>query len=292
MTRPSRFVFAGGVGVVTGAASGIGEQLAYQLAARGSQLALVDRHADRLAAVARRCTEIAPGVRVTRHVCDLAETGALPGLGEAILTEHHRVNLLINNAGVALGGRFADLSLAEFDWLMRINLQAPVHLTHALLPALTAAPGAHIVNLSSIFGVVAVPGQTAYCTSKAGLRGFSESLRTELAPSGVGVTTVHPGGIRTGIARSAPWAASLGPDVGGEAAAAFDRMLTYPADRAATEILAAVERRRRRLLIAASAKVPDLLARAMPVGHTRLIDLVAAGRARLATDDSGGVRSR
>jgi short-subunit dehydrogenase len=164
--------------------------------------------------------------------------------------------------------------------VLRVNLTAPVHLTHHLLPTLLATPGSHVVNVSSLFGLIAPVGQSAYAASKFGLRGFSQVLQAELVRRGVGVTTVHPGGIATRIAETA----AVGHGVGAEEAAAgkarMARLLTYPAERAAVEILEAVERRRVRLLIGRSAVVPDLLARLLPVGHTRALGWLGRRRRR------------
>ncbi len=198
-----RYAFEGGTAVVTGAASGIGAALAAGLAARGSNLVLLDRDADGLAAVAAAARAMPTGVRVAEHVADLADPAAAVAAGEAIAAAHPETTLLINNAGVALAGRFDQVDAAQFDAVIAVNFQAVVTMTRALLPVLTAHPGAHLVGLSSIFGIVAPPGQTAYCASKFAVRGFLESLRGELAPMGVGVTCVHPGGVRTNIARNA-----------------------------------------------------------------------------------------
>lgn len=263
--------FAGGTAVVTGAASGMGEQLALQLAARGSAVVLVDRDADRLAGVVAAIGVAHPEATVAAHVADLAETERLADLAGRILADHPRVTLLVNNAGVALAGRFDQITLDDFDWVMRINLTAPVTLTHHLLPALLASPGSHVVNTSSLYGLISPAGQSAYATSKFALRGFSQTLGAELRDRGVGVTTVHPGGVRTRIAETARVAAAVSPEEVQAGQALMARLLTYPADRAAAEILRAVEHRRARLLIASSAKVLDLLARLLPVGHATLL---------------------
>ena len=258
-----RFDFTAGTAIVTGAAGGIGEQLAYALARRGSALALVDRDAERLETVAKAVREYS-GRPVATYVADLADDDATHALGARLAAEHPDTTLLVNNAGVALGGTFDQVSEEEFDWLLAINLRAVITLTRALLPTLRANPGAHLVNLSSLFGLIAPAGQVAYATSKFAVRGFTEALRAELAGQ-VGVTVVHPGGIRTGIARNARVAAALAAlEPAGRPS--FDKLLTYPPERAAAEILAAVEHRRPRLLIALSARIPDLLARLAP-GH-------------------------
>ncbi|MFB9694287.1 SDR family NAD(P)-dependent oxidoreductase [Amorphoplanes digitatis] len=276
----SPYRFAGRTAVVTGAASGIGEHVAHGLAARGSDLVLVDRDALRLDAVAERIRAAHPGAAVETLVADLADRAAVIRTAEGIRERHPAIGLLVNNAGVALGGRFDQVSLAEFEWVMAINFTAPMLLIHHLLPALSAEPGGHLVNVSSLFGLIAPPGQSAYSSSKFALRGLSEVLRGELLESGVGVTTVHPGGIRTRIAQSARIGEGVPPDQVDEQQRAFDALLTYPPEKAAEEILDGVERRRGRVLIAASAKLPDLLARLMPVGHMRLIGMLTAAAGR------------
>jgi len=266
MATSAPFRFPGSTAVLTGAASGIGEQLARALAGRGTHLVLLDRDAEGLAAVAAAIRAGHPGLAVSTVPVDLSDLGALPGVVEGILAEHPRIDLLVNNAGVGLGGRFEQVSAEEFDWLMDVNLRAPVVLTRLLLPALLRAPGGHLVNLSSLFGLIAPPGQVAYATSKFALRGFSEALRHELAGR-VGVTVVHPGGIRTGIARSSRTAAAVPEEEARAGLAAFEGLLSYPPERAAAEILGAVERRRGRLLIAPSAVLPDVLARLFPASY-------------------------
>ncbi|HEX6858582.1 MAG TPA: SDR family NAD(P)-dependent oxidoreductase [Caulobacteraceae bacterium] len=256
------FIVKGGVAVVTGAASGIGAALAAQLAAKGCDLALADRNGEPLKLVAAEARGY--GVKVTEHVLDVADKKQLAAFVKAVLAEHGRVTLLINNAGVALMGRFDQLQLEEFEWLMDINFWGPVRLTHAFLPTLLAQPAAHIVNVSSIFGIVSPPGQTAYVASKFGVRGFSESLRHELDGTGVGLTVVHPGGVRTGISSSARIAGAVDPELGKEATAAFNKMLRTSPQKAAEVILRAVERRQPRVLIGPDASGAETVQRLAP----------------------------
>jgi len=262
MQRYNHYDFAAGRAIVTGAAGGIGEQLAYALARRGSSLALVDRDADRLERVARQVRE-RTGQTVATYVVDLSDDEATHALGKSLAAEHPDTTLLINNAGVALGGTFEQVSEEEFDWLMAINYRAVITLTRALLPTLRAHPGSHLVNISSLFGLIAPAGQVAYSTSKFAVRGFTEGLRAELAGE-VGVTVVHPGGIRTGIAQNARLAESIAGPSAEQERKTFSKLLTYPPEKAAAEIVAAVEHRRPRLLIAFSARIPDILARLTP----------------------------
>lgn len=281
MSRLPAFVFPGATALVTGAASGMGAQLARQLADRGTALVLLDRDAVRLADVVAALGAAHPELGVESHVVDLAVTADIAPLVARIVAGHPRLDLLVNNAGVALAGRFDQVTLEEFDWVLRTNLTAPVTLTHHLLPTLLATPGSHVVNVSSLYGLISPAGQSAYSASKFGIRGFSQALQAELADRGVGVTTVHPGGIRTRIAETARVAAAVDPQDAARGKAVMAKLLTYPADRAASDILAAVEHRRARLLIAASAKVPDVLARLLPVGHAQAISwLMHRGRRR------------
>jgi short-subunit dehydrogenase len=271
MTRLPEYRFAGRTAVLTGAASGIGEHVAYGLAHRGSDLVLVDVDQERLETVGRRITTAHPGLTVRTLVADLSDRSAVEAVAARVLSEHPAIGLLVNNAGIALGGRFDQVSIDQFEQVMNVNFRAPMLLTHALLPALTATPGGHLVNVSSLFGLIAPPGQSAYCASKFALRGLSESLRGELVDNGVGVTTVHPGGIKTRIAESALVGAHVPEEEIEPHRKLFAALLSYPPQKAAAQILRAVAKRKARLLIATSAKAPDLLARLLPVGHARIV---------------------
>ena len=265
------YAFAGGLAVVTGAASGIGAALAAALAERGSNLVLVDRDADRLARVAGGIRAAHPVLTVDTAVVDLADDAATDRFAEALAAEHPGTTLLVNNAGVALGGRFDQVTLDEFDWVMAVNFRSVVRLTHAMLPVLTAQPGAHLVNVSSIFGIFAPAGQVAYSASKFAVRGFSEALRHELAENGVGVTVVHPGGIRTRIAESARTGSGVSIEEYEKGRRQFARLLSMPPEIAAARIVTAIEKRRPRLLIGWSATVPDVLVRLLPGSYWKLV---------------------
>ncbi|MFI7576044.1 SDR family NAD(P)-dependent oxidoreductase [Micromonospora sp. NPDC049497] len=265
------FVFPGGTAVVTGAASGIGEALARGLARRGADLVLVDRDADRLDTVVDAIRAAHPDRQLSTYVVDLADGAATARVAEEIRQRHPRVRLLVNNAGVALGGRFDQVTLDEFSWVIDINFRAVVQLTHALLPALKAEPGAHLVNISSLFGLIAPPGQAAYSASKFAVRGFTEALRHELVDDGIGVTSVHPGGINTRIAQNARVGSGVDPEEYETGLRQFEKLLSIPPERAAEVILRGVRRRRGRVLIGWSAKLPDLLARIAPASYGKLL---------------------
>ena len=260
----------GGVAVVTGAASGIGRATALALARRGCAVALADRDAAGLAAAAAEARAL--GVAVTEQVLDVADAAAVAALPEAVLAAHGRVTVLVNAAGVSLLGRFDQVTMDEFRWLVEINLFGTVGMTKAFLPALQRERAAQIVTISSLFGILAPAEQTAYVASKFAVRGFSESLRHELEGTSVGVTVVHPGGVATAIARNARVAAAV--DAAAEAGkmARFERTFLKTDPAIVGEAIAqAVEKRKPRLLVADGARAGAALQRLMPVSYWRLL---------------------
>jgi len=194
---------SGSAAAITGAASGIGRALALELAARGCDLALADRDEAGLATLAAEIGR-AGQRKVTVHTVDVGVPREIEAFAQAAIAAHPVLNIVINNAGVVLMGTFDEVDQAQMEWLININFWGVVHGTRAFLPHLSKRPEAHIVNLSSVFGIIAPPGQTAYCAAKFAVRGFSESLRHELAmaKSPVRLSVVHPGGIATNIVRN------------------------------------------------------------------------------------------
>ncbi|MGJ7439924.1 SDR family NAD(P)-dependent oxidoreductase [Aquipuribacter sp. MA13-6] len=269
------FTFADRVCLLTGAASGIGAALAHDLASRGARLALVDQDADGLAATAR-AARLGGSPDVSTHLVDLAAGGDLTDLARAVVDRHGRIDLLVNNAGVALGGRVDQVSVADVDRLLAVNLHAVVALTIACLPSMPA--GSHLVFVSSVFGLAAPPGQAAYAASKFGVRGFAEALRHELRDAGTGVTVVHPGGVRTSIARSARMGDGVPVDQAAAGLAEMDRLLRMPPHRAARLVLRAVQRRRGRVLVGAESYVLDVLVRLAPQRYWSVVDRVTRSR--------------
>jgi short-subunit dehydrogenase len=281
MARLEPWTLRDGVAVITGAASGIGAALALNLARRGVHLALVDLNVGGLEATAAQARAV--GVNVTTHALDVADNAAVAALPAAAITAHGRVSVLVNNAGVALGGLFEQVSAEDFDWLMNINFGATVRLTRAFLPALGREKAAQLVNVSSIFGIIAPPGQTAYSASKFAVRGFSESLRHELEMSGsaVGVTIVHPGGVRTSISENARLAQGLAAADVARERANWRSLLVLSPDKAAETIARAIERRERRVLVGNDAKGAALLQRLLPVSYWKHVARDIARRTRL-----------
>jgi short-subunit dehydrogenase len=273
----------GGVTVLTGAASGIGAALAANLARRGMHLALVDRNPAGLEATAAQAR--AAGVTVSTHVLDVADPAAVAALPVAVLAQHGRVTALVNNAGVALGGLFEQVAAEDFDWLMDINFGATVRLTRAFLPVLAREDAAQLVNVSSIFGIIAPPGQTAYAASKFAVRGFSESLRHELAMSGspVGVTLVHPGGVRTAISENARLAKGLDAAEVARERANWRSLLALDPAAAAETIAAAIAGRAPRVLVGGDAKAAALVQRLFPVTYWKHVARDIARRVKRKT---------
>ncbi len=259
--------FDGRVAAITGAGSGIGRALAEELARRGAHLALSDIDEIGLAETVARCEGSA--VKVTSQRLDVADRDAVFAWADRVVDEHGSVNLIFNNAGVALAATIESMSYEDFEWLMNINFWGVVHGTKAFLPHLKASGEGHVVNLSSVFGLLSIPSQSAYNAAKFGVRGFTDALRIELEidPCGVSSTTVHPGGIKTNIARNARMDSSVAPLAGStdEARSGFDKVAMTSPEKAARQILAAVEADKRRALIGPDAKVLDLISR-LPAG--------------------------
>jgi short-subunit dehydrogenase len=262
---------AGKVAVITGAGSGIGKALAQLLASRGCHLALADIHHDNLAATAQALRS--HGTNISTHALNVADRAAVYAFADEVLTTHGNAQLIINNAGVALSQTVAELAYDDFEWLMNINFWGVVHGTKAFLPHLLKNNDGHIVNISSLFGLIGVPTQSAYNASKFAVRGFTEALRQELACSEVAVSCVHPGGIKTNIARAGRF--YQGPDGGHDAnraAANFDKLARTSAEQAAQVIVDGILRKQPRILIGGDARLLDLIQRLLPSTYPWLLN--------------------
>jgi NAD(P)-dependent dehydrogenase (short-subunit alcohol dehydrogenase family) len=259
----------GRTAVVTGAAGGIGRAIAMALARRGCHLALADIDDAALTKTAGTIDSGATngGIRVSRHHLDVADRAAVAALPAQVMAEHGGVDILVNNAGVALGGRFVEVAESDFDWLFSINFWGVVQMTRAFLPLLQNSEEARLVNLSSLFGLIAPPGQAAYCASKFAVRGFSESLRHELSDTRIGVTVVHPGGVATYIAKNARLPPGLSEEEIAKKRDLFDSYLTMPPEIAGEIIVRGIENRKPRILVGSDAKFAALLERLMPVTY-------------------------
>lgn len=266
--------FSNKVAAITGAGSGIGRALALQLADAGCAVAISDVNEAGLAETAALLAD--KGVKVTQQRLDVADRAAVYAWADQVVAEHGQVNLIFNNAGVALAGSVAGTSIEDYEWIMNINFWGVVYGTKAFLPHLKASGDGHVINISSVFGLFSQPTQSGYNASKFAVRGFTESLRQELdlAGHGVSASCVHPGGIKTNIARSARINASMkdltGVD-GEKSTAEFEKLFSTTADQAAATILKGVRKNARRILIGLDARAIDSFQRSLPANYQALL---------------------
>ncbi|ANF82837.1 short-chain dehydrogenase [Acinetobacter sp. NCu2D-2] len=263
------------VAAITGAGSGIGQQLAVLLAKQGCHLALSDVNEKGLADTVALVKET--GVRVTSLKVDVAKLEEVRAWAAKVEQEHGSVNMIFNNAGVALGSTVEGASYEELEWIVNINFWGVVYGTKEFLPLIKKTGDGHIINISSLFGLTAQPTQSAYNATKFAVRGFTEALRQELDMENCGVSAlcVHPGGIRTNIANAAKMNDSLrslgmNPE---KSAKSFNKLLRCPPEEAARQILEAVQKDKRRLLIGNDAKAIDLMQRILPTGYQKVVAL-------------------
>jgi NAD(P)-dependent dehydrogenase (short-subunit alcohol dehydrogenase family) len=254
----------GKVAVVTGASSGIGRATALRLAGEGCALALVDIDEGRLEETARLVE--AAGVRSSLHLADVSDASRMEALPGEVVQAHGRVHILVNNAGVSVLKSFEDHSLEDFQWLIGINFWGVVHGCKFFLPVLREADEAHIVNVSSMFGFIGVPGQSSYCASKFAIRGFTESLWAELRQTSIGVTSVHPGGVATGIARSVRVTNEEARDQLHQTMEKYG----HPADDVAGAILRGIRGNKLRVRVGVESFAVDWLKRLVPIGFHKV----------------------
>ena len=248
------------VAVITGAASGIGKALAIRLAEKGCHLALADKDINGLEQLQQQIE--AKGVECLIASLDVADNSAFIAFAQQTYNNFNRIDMLFNNAGVSLIDSVENQTLEDFHWIMNINFWGVVHGTHAFLPYLKASPSAHIVNISSIFGLLSLPLQSAYNASKYAVRGFTEALKMEMAGSNLAVHCVHPGGIKTNITNNAKVSTNAIPK--NQLIAEFNKQAKTTAEQAAEIILAGVEKKQRRILVGEDAILLDSVVRELP----------------------------
>lgn len=261
------------VAAITGAGSGIGQQLAVLLAQQGCHLALSDVNEEGLQKTLELVQET--GVRTTLTKVNVAVLDEMRAWAQQVEREHGQVNMIFNNAGVALGSTVEGASYEELEWIVGINFWGVVYGTKEFLPLIKKTGDGHVVNISSLFGLTAQPTQSGYNATKFAVRGFTEALRQELDIENCGVSAlcVHPGGIRTNIANAAKMNDSIkvmgmNPE---NSARSFNKLLRCPPEEAARQILQAVQKDKRRLLIGNDAKAIDLIQRILPTGYQKIM---------------------
>ncbi|MFT5561031.1 MAG: NADP-dependent 3-hydroxy acid dehydrogenase YdfG [Candidatus Azotimanducaceae bacterium] len=267
--------FTDKVAAITGAGSGMGRALALSLAKQGCHVAISDIDVD---ALIETESLIKSGVKVTRHTIDVSNRLDVKNYASAVEQQHGKVNMVFNNAGVTVVDTVEHMSLEDFEWLMSINFWGVVYGTRAFLPFLREQSEAHIINTSSIFGVVAVPTQSAYNASKFAVRGFTYSLRQELADSHIGVSCVQPGGVKTNIVENSRFVPSDNASATKEEfAQQFQSFAGLTSEQAADQILAGVKKNKAQILVGKDAKILALLERIMPTSHQKLLGLLDRG---------------
>ncbi len=264
--------------VITGAASGIGRATALRLGnEKISGLALSDVNAAGLNETARMLEN--SEVKISTHIVNVADRTAVEAFAAEVVAHHGRVTHLLNNAGVSLFGDFEEISDEDFEWLMSINFWGVVNGTRVFLPILRQQKSAQILNVSSVFGFVGIPGNAAYCASKFAVRGFSESLRHELAGTNITVSSIHPGGIKTNIANFGRLGAKANQAEKSATTAVFNTKMTRSTpEQAAEAIVRGMKSRSPRILIGTDARLASLIYRIFPQNYLKILDLLSGGK--------------
>jgi len=265
------------VAVVTGAGSGIGKALAIQLAEEGALLAIADISDENLENTYQTIVGKIGKGGILQQVFDVSDKEKVHEFAEKVAEQFGAADIVINNAGVALGKlSLLDVSYEDFEWLMGINFWGMVYGSKAFLPQLITRSEGSIVNISSLFGLIGVAYQTPYCSSKFAIRGFNEALKMELshAHPHIVITSVHPGGIQTNIARNSRWPANMDPAKKERNIQGFEKLFITPPEEAARQIITAIKRKNSRIVIGRDAKFPDFLARFFPRNYTKIVGRV------------------
>ncbi len=265
------------VAVITGAASGIGRALAVRFAEEKiAGIVICDVNEQGLNETAEMVEKL--GVEISAHLVDTSKLDQIERLKTEVLAKHGRATHLINNAGVGLMGTFEQISLEDFEWLMGINFWGVIYGCKVFLPVLQEQESAHIVNISSVFGLIAPPEQTAYCSSKFAVRGFTESLRHELENTNVHVSSVHPGGIKTNIARNSRIGENTPEDYKEQGVKFFDKVAQTSPEQAAETIIKGIKAKNPRILIGKDAHAINYVSRLFPKKYLRMIEKLSGHR--------------
>lgn len=261
----------GKIAVVTGAGSGIGRALALQLNREGCELYLSDINPGTLEETITLLANKA--IPAHSHVLDVSSKADVHAWAGTIGAERGHVDIVINNAGVALMSMVEDCDYDNLEWLMNINFWGVVYGTQAFLPLVRKSSQGHVINMSSVFGMIGVPSQSAYNAAKFAVRGYTEAFRQEMEGTNVHVCCVHPGGIKTNIARAARGGDGL--QSADERGTEFEKVARTSPESAAAQIIRAIEKKKPRLMIGTDAKFISLITRLLPVSYSRFMPALA-----------------
>jgi NADP-dependent 3-hydroxy acid dehydrogenase YdfG len=268
--------FKNKVAAITGAGSGMGRALAESLASKGCHVAISDVNTEGLKETEARLKSVT-STKVSSHELDVADRNQVEQFASDVVSEHGKVNMVFNNAGVSLTDTVEHMNYEDFKWLMDINFWGVIYGSKAFLPYFNEVDEAHVINTSSIFGVIAVPSQSAYNASKFAVRGFTYAMRQELLDSHIGVSCVQPGGVKTNIVNSSRYVvADNSAPTKEEFMTKFEEMANLTSEQAAEQILRGVLANKAQILVGRDAKTAAVIERIMPVGYQKLFSRVWA----------------
>lgn len=269
-----KYTFKNKTAIITGGNAGIGRAVAFELAERGGNLAIIGRNQTTIDEVRNELSAKYPNQKITGYQLDVSDFSKIPQTIKKIADDHKNISLLINNAGIAMGGKFEELSVDDIETVFDINFKSQIIMTKEVLPYLKQTKNSHIANVSSLFGIITPSGQSAYSASKFAVKGFSEVLRQELRPLGIGVSTIYPGGVKTNIAANAKLGEGANKQEIQKEAKSFESNLTMTPEYAAKVIANGIEKRKVRILIGTTTKFLDFMTRLLPVKYEFLLKLV------------------
>lgn len=269
-----KYEFKDKTAIITGGNAGIGKAVAFELAERGSNLAIIGRNIITINEVCDELSTKYPNQKITGYQLDISNFSDIPKVIEEISNDHKKIGLLINNAGIAMGGKFEELSIGDIETVFDINFKSQVVMIKETLPHLKKVKNSHIANVSSVFGIITPAGQSAYAASKFAVKGFSEVLRQELKKYNIGVSTIFPGGVKTNIAANTKIGEGANKDEIKKEAKSFESNFTMTPEYAAKAIVSGIEKRKVRVLIGSTTKFLDFMTRLLPVKYEFLLKMV------------------
>lgn len=272
--KMDRYIFENKTAIITGGNAGIGKAVAYSLAEKGSNLAIIGRNKATIDEVCADLSVKYPTQKITGYQLDISNFSEIPNTINQIANDHENIGLLVNNAGIAMGGKFEELSISDIETVFNINFKSQIVMIKETLPHLKKVEGSHIANVSSVFGIITPSGQSAYSASKFAVKGFSEVLRQELKPLKIGVSTIFPGGVKTNIAANTKIGENADKEAIKKEAKSFESNFTMTPEYAAEIIIKGIEKRKVRILIGSTTKFLDFMTRLLPVKYEFLLKMV------------------